>query len=218
MDVYPNTQLPGTLWYHDHAMASTGFNILKGLKGLYVLRDEKTESALPRGEYEVIFLAHHYDEPAIISSKLKIFNSDAWYRIRILNSNFAREYTDLRFLDPQKKELPFTLIGQDSALMRTPVPGLISFTITSAERVDILIKFDSKKLKNGDVVQLHYIDFRGKEKDLARFLIGDRETNQTILDYVPPKQLDVPFKNLTDPDIVVNKKRMRPLFFRGLVY
>ena len=35
---------------------------------------------------------------------------------------------------------------------------------------------------------------------------------------MPPKSLNVPFKNLTDPDIVVDKKRMRPLFFRGLIY
>ena len=103
LDVYPNTQLPGTLWYHDHAMASTGFNILKGLKGLYVLRDNKTESVLPQGDYEVLFLAHHYYEPAKISNRLKIFNTDAWYRMRILNSNFAREYIDLRFLSPSKK-------------------------------------------------------------------------------------------------------------------
>ena len=98
------------------------------------------------------------------------------------------------------------------------MPNLTTLTITSAERVDILIKFDSNTLKKGDVVQLHYLDFRGKFRDLARFTIGDRETNQTILDYVPPKQLDVPFKNLTDPDIVVDKKRMRPLLWRGLAY
>ena len=30
--------------------------------------------------------------------------------------------------------------------------------------------------------------------------------------------MNVPFKNLTDPDVVVNKKRMRILLFRGSVY
>ena len=102
--------------------------------------------------------------------------------------------------------------------MRTPVPNLTVVTVASAERVDVLIKFDSKTLKNGDMVQLHYRDFFQRENDLVRMEIGDQETNQTILDYVPPKQLDVPFKNLTDPDIVVSKKRMRILQSRGSLF
>ena len=51
MNVYPNTQLPGSLWYHDHSMASTGFNVAKGLNGMYILRDAQTEAVLPTGEY-----------------------------------------------------------------------------------------------------------------------------------------------------------------------
>ena len=51
MNVYPNTQLPGSLWYHDHSMASTGFNVAKGLTGMYILRDNKTECDLPKGDY-----------------------------------------------------------------------------------------------------------------------------------------------------------------------
>ena len=39
-NVYPNKQLPGSLFYHDHAMASTGFNVQKGLSGMYILRDK----------------------------------------------------------------------------------------------------------------------------------------------------------------------------------
>ena len=138
--------------------------------------------------------------------------------MRILDTNFAREFFSIRFVTPDDKEVPFILIGQDSALMQTTVPNLTTFQVTSAERVEILIKFDSKTFKKGDIVQLHYKDWQNTEQLLKPFTMGDRETNQTILDYVPPKQLDVPFKNLTDPDIVVDKKRMRTLLFRGLVY
>jgi hypothetical protein len=36
---YPNQQNPGTLWYHDHAMRMTQFNVRNGLAGFYILRD-----------------------------------------------------------------------------------------------------------------------------------------------------------------------------------
>lgn len=53
-NVYPNTQLPGSLWYHDHSMATTGFNVRKGLSGMYLLRDRslEKENILPSREYE----------------------------------------------------------------------------------------------------------------------------------------------------------------------
>ena len=42
MNIYPNIQLPGSLYYHDHAMASTGLNVYKGLSGMYILRNWTT--------------------------------------------------------------------------------------------------------------------------------------------------------------------------------
>jgi FtsP/CotA-like multicopper oxidase with cupredoxin domain len=36
MNRYPNKQNPGTLWYHDHAMRLTNFNVKHGLAGLYI--------------------------------------------------------------------------------------------------------------------------------------------------------------------------------------
>ena len=159
LNVYPNTQLPGMLWYHDHTMGSTSFNNVKGLKGAYILRDKEVESALPQGEYYVIFLLHHYYQTAQITSRLKQFKTDAWYWLRILDSSFGRTYYQIRFVTPDNEKVPFILIGQDSALMKTLVPNLTTFEIKPAERVDILIKFDSKKLKKGDIVNLHYRDW-----------------------------------------------------------
>lgn len=40
---YPNQQNPGTLWYHDHAMHLTTYNVRSGLSGYYVLRDDRVE-------------------------------------------------------------------------------------------------------------------------------------------------------------------------------
>ena len=41
---YPNIQNPGNLWYHDHAMRLTQYNVQYGLTGIYILRDPAIES------------------------------------------------------------------------------------------------------------------------------------------------------------------------------
>jgi FtsP/CotA-like multicopper oxidase with cupredoxin domain len=36
-----NVQNPGNLWYHDHAMHLTQYNVANGLYGIYIIRDPK---------------------------------------------------------------------------------------------------------------------------------------------------------------------------------
>ena len=50
INVYPNVQQPGTLWYHDHTMANTRFNVGAGLFGFYLIRDPSAEAPLPPRE------------------------------------------------------------------------------------------------------------------------------------------------------------------------
>jgi spore coat protein A len=51
---YLNDQPATALWYHDHAMAITAFNVMTGLAGMYLIRDEEEDALdLPRGRYEV---------------------------------------------------------------------------------------------------------------------------------------------------------------------
>ena len=40
LNIYKNTQLPGTLWYHDHAMGVTRLNVAAGLHSFYIIRDK----------------------------------------------------------------------------------------------------------------------------------------------------------------------------------
>lgn len=47
-----NDQAPGLLFYHDHAMKSTLYNVQYGLGGLWVIYDPKVEANLPSGNYE----------------------------------------------------------------------------------------------------------------------------------------------------------------------
>src|SRR6266849_8782002 len=51
---YTNDQQATLLWYHDHAMGITRFNVYTGLAGLYIIRDAEEEAlGLPAGPYEI---------------------------------------------------------------------------------------------------------------------------------------------------------------------
>ncbi|HEV2457618.1 MAG TPA: multicopper oxidase family protein [Ktedonobacterales bacterium] len=54
---YENDQRATLLWYHDHAMGITRFNVYAGLAGLYLIRDDEEDAlGLPRGPYELPLL------------------------------------------------------------------------------------------------------------------------------------------------------------------
>nr|AXL05550.1 copper oxidase [uncultured bacterium] len=51
---YPNRQAATALWYHDHAMAVTRFNVHVGLIGMYLVRDDEEDGLkLPGGDHEI---------------------------------------------------------------------------------------------------------------------------------------------------------------------
>ncbi|WP_236789857.1 multicopper oxidase family protein [Amycolatopsis sp. GM8] len=51
---YPNGQQSTTMWYHDHAMAVTRFNVHAGLAGMYLIRDAEEDALdLPHGKHEI---------------------------------------------------------------------------------------------------------------------------------------------------------------------
>ena len=44
---YDNDQRAALLWYHDHALGITRFNVYAGLAGLWVIRDDEEDRARP---------------------------------------------------------------------------------------------------------------------------------------------------------------------------
>ncbi|MEK8172537.1 multicopper oxidase domain-containing protein [Streptomyces sp. M19] len=51
---YPNDQRATALWYHDHAMHITRWNVYSGLVGMYLIRDEEEDALrLPKGDQEI---------------------------------------------------------------------------------------------------------------------------------------------------------------------
>jgi spore coat protein A len=59
--IYDNSQVAGTLWYHDHALGITRLNVYAGLAGFYILRDDDDTGLvgnpldLPAFPYEAAF-------------------------------------------------------------------------------------------------------------------------------------------------------------------
>jgi FtsP/CotA-like multicopper oxidase with cupredoxin domain len=98
---YPNEQRACTLWYHDHAMGITSLNMMAGLMGMYLIRDDEEDALhLPRGKREV---------PLIICDRN--FDTDA-------QGNLTSELLYKTFLTPGKMGNirvpflgPFTLVN-----------------------------------------------------------------------------------------------------------
>ncbi len=156
--VYPNNQLPATLWYHDHALGITRLNVYMGLAGFYLLRDQvELDIGLPSGAYEIPMVIqdrsfnpdgswcypsqwqdHFYGNQVLVNGKVQPFLDveQATYRLRLLNGSNTRTYT-LSFSNGAS----FDQIGSDGGLFEHPVTGLTEITLGPGERVDILIDF-----------------------------------------------------------------------------
>ncbi|AHH98175.1 hypothetical protein KALB_4813 [Kutzneria albida DSM 43870] len=95
---YRNDQPATTLWYHDHAMHITRWNVMSGLLGMYVLRDDEEESLrLPAGDREVplVICDRNFDTDAqnrltgTMLHKTTVMRTDPLRQVR----SFAGPYT-----------------------------------------------------------------------------------------------------------------------------
>jgi FtsP/CotA-like multicopper oxidase with cupredoxin domain len=155
--VYPNHQIPATLWYHDHAMGITRLNVIMGLAGFYLLRDTlETRLALPSGEFEIplaiqdrsfhsdgSLMYHATWEDHFFGDKILV-NGKVWpylnvkqgkYRFRMLNGSNSRVY-QLSL----SSGAPLWVIGTDGGLLPAPV-AVDSLLMVPGERYDVVIDF-----------------------------------------------------------------------------
>jgi spore coat protein A len=155
---YPNSQLPATLWYHDHALGITRYNVMLGLAGLYLIRDKNEEALhLPSGPYEVPLVIQDRSfnpdgslrypaqwTPMFLGDKVLV-NGKVWpklqvnrgkYRFRVLNGSNHRIFT-LALSDHH----PFQVIGGDGGLLTSPVE-VTQLVLGPAERADLVIDFE----------------------------------------------------------------------------
>jgi spore coat protein A len=157
---YPNSQLPATLWYHDHAVDVTGRHVYMGLAGFYLITDAFEDGLpLPRGANDVplviqdrVFNADgslnypeddNVIEKGVLGDRVLVNGVIQPYfqvarrkmRFRILNGSNARVYAL-----SLSSGSPLVQVGSDGGLLSAPV-SRNSVTIGPAERVDVVIDF-----------------------------------------------------------------------------
>jgi len=151
IDTYPNHQRATLLWYHDHVMGITRFNLFAGLAGLWIVRDARErELELPEGPpYEIpLLLADrnfdtassgaltgellHKTDPDVMEcfSPFTTVNGVIWprvdvepttYRFRMLNGSNARTYRLVLSRDGRPDHERIRQIGTDGGLLAAPV-------------------------------------------------------------------------------------------------
>jgi FtsP/CotA-like multicopper oxidase with cupredoxin domain len=148
---YDNDQRATMLWYHDHALGITRFNVYAGLAGLWVIRDDEEDRlGLPSGPYEIPLLIqdrnldtgadgalsgrllHKVEEGTMeFFGPFALVNGTIWpyvsveprsYRLRLLNGSNARTYR-LLFLDEKGHVVSGLVkqIGTEGGLLAQPV-------------------------------------------------------------------------------------------------
>jgi spore coat protein A len=155
--IYPNDQAARLLWYHDHAMGTTGRNVAAGLIGAYEIHDDYERSLnLPSGAYEIPLLLQtkllkddgtlaytgeigkeFFGNATAVNGKLYPYLTvePRKYRFRIVNTANARTYA-LKFLDGPA----FNQIGSDAGFLEKTV-AVPKLTLAPSERADVVVDF-----------------------------------------------------------------------------
>ena len=148
---YPMDQRAALLWYHDHVMGVTKYDVYAGLAGLWIVRDERErELSLPEGPpFEVPLLIQdrnfdvddhgrltgrlvHKTDPDVMEAfpPFTVVNGKVWpvldvqpatYRFRILNGSNARTYRLVLMREGRPELGRISQIGTDHGLLRSPV-------------------------------------------------------------------------------------------------
>src|SRR5438445_5731915 len=151
LDTYQNDQRAALLWYHDHVMGITRFNLYAGLAGLWIVREARErELELPEGPpYELPLLLTdrnfdtasdgsvtgdllHKTDPDVMEcfSPFTVVNGVIWprvevepttYRFRVLNASNARTYRLVLTREGRPNNERMTQIGTDGGLLAAPV-------------------------------------------------------------------------------------------------
>jgi spore coat protein A len=147
---YPMDQRAALLWYHDHVMGVTRFQVYAGLAGLWIIREPRErELGLPEGPpFEVPLLIQdrnftldakgslsgellHKTAPGVMEAfaPFTVVNGKVWpvlevrpatYRFRVINGSNARTYRLVPFRNGKPDFERVRQIGTDHGLL--PVP------------------------------------------------------------------------------------------------
>lgn len=186
--VYPNNQLPATLWYHDHTMDFTGRNVYRGLAGFYILTDDFEDALpLPKGRYEIplvmqdrtfntdgsLFYSNtgsnrtngFLGQQILVNGTIQpyLLVERRKYRFRVLNGSNARIY---EFALSNNRQ--FIQIGSDGGLLSAPV-ARSSVVLSPGERADLIIDF--AEFDRGTNVVLQNLRGSGATAEVLQFRV-----------------------------------------------
>jgi FtsP/CotA-like multicopper oxidase with cupredoxin domain len=153
---FPIVQRASLNFYHPHPHMLTGKQVCLGLTGAFIIRDAEEDAlVLPAGPYEVPLVIRDasFDSQGNLAynpttsgftGKFPLVNATlrptmnvarGVYRFRVLNGANARVFK-LALSDGT----PFTLIGNDGGLLRSPV-NVSQIELGMGERLDLLVNF-----------------------------------------------------------------------------
>jgi len=145
---YPMDQRAALLWYHDHVMGITRFDVYAGLAGLWIVRDQRErELGLPEGPpFEVPLLIQdrnfdldeqgrltgrlvHKTDPEVMEAfaPFTVVNGKVWpaldvqpaiHRLRVINASNARTYRLVLVRSGDPELDRISQIGTDHGLLR----------------------------------------------------------------------------------------------------
>lgn len=203
---YSNNQLPAPLWYHDHAVDTTGPHVYMGLAGFYIMTDTFEQNLnLPSGNNDVPLLVQDrmfnhngtlsypltddalnrgmLGDRILVNGLIQPFfpvTRRKW-RFRLLNGSNARIY-DFTL----SNGMPFTQIGSDGGLLSAPVSRTV-IRLGPAERADVVLDFTG--IPQGTQIFLRNtnrmvpLTMDRASRDILRFDVGANAADTSV---VPP--------------------------------
>jgi FtsP/CotA-like multicopper oxidase with cupredoxin domain len=166
---FDETWIPSTLWYHDHAMDLTGFNVSRGLAGFYLVRSQREALLADIRRIPRLLDTDVFDGPLDFGLALtdQLFNDDGTIFYDFLDHNgrlgnvftvnglvqpfhkVERRKYRVRFLNASNarhyeirlsNRQKMFIIGTDSWLLPEAVE-VESFRLAPAQRHDVIIDF-----------------------------------------------------------------------------
>lgn len=199
-----------TYWYHPHLHMKTSQQLVQGLGGLIIVRDEN-ESALnlPRTygvddiplilndkRFEAVsnqFVVSRYGDTMMCNGTLNAqYNVPAQVvRFRLLNAAPDRAY-NIGFSDNRS----FSVIGGDAGLLNSPV-ALTRYIMSPGERIEVLVNFSGQETQD--------VKLRAFNASLPTDISGSDPDNANTDDFVRNKlgarDFDILKLNIVSPTI-----------------
>ena len=182
----------GMYWYHPHPHGKTGYQVYRGLAGLFIVRDQEEKNLnLPNDEQELNFVLQdryfnndgqlEYHPNLMMGamgntlfingiSKKKIAVKRGLYRVRLLNGSNARIFNIALDGGQDIKQ-----IGSDGGLL-DQINKLRNFYFAPSERLDFLLDFSN--YSSGEVVKIEglpLVEGRGEKYTIIEFEVTDED-------------------------------------------